>query len=210
VNSDISKTYATAYATAIVEAANHARERAKAGWAITSAIAGTIVAAGFLRGIADASVATQLLTTAAFGAWLTAAWHFLLAVTQASTPGASVTWTNARGFIERVTTESSTESAAVASTTETARQIVLAAIVLTVCALLAGLFWTSDDPQGVSLPSERVQGLLPTGCVTDEMVSGTLSSRDNLILKIKIAEPECAKGVTLLLSLPEGGGVVLD
>ena len=210
VDSEISKTFATAYSTALAEAADRARERAKTGWAVTSAIAGAIVAGGLLGGVTDASLATQLLTTAAFGFWLMAAWHFLVAVTQASTPGTNVTWVGARGFIEHVTTKSLDEGRAVAKTTETACQIVLAAMVLTVCALFAGLFWTSKDTQEVSLPASHVQGLLPPGCSPGEMVSGTLDSREDLVLQIKVTEPECAKGTTLLLSLPAGSGLIFD
>jgi hypothetical protein len=73
---------AKAYYPRAVAAADSARSRSQAGYAIASAIAAALVAAGLFGGIDERSAAVKALGVLALAAWLLAGFMFIVAVSE--------------------------------------------------------------------------------------------------------------------------------
>ena len=153
IAADVRDAVVSAYFPRAVAAPDSARNRAQAGYAISSAIATALVAAGAYVDIEDRSLAAQVLAGVALAAWIATALLYLHAVTTAvKTPLAEdADSPDPTGWLVSVLTRSQDERDLVDRRQRMATVATVAAVIVTVPALGVAL------ASSVALDKDRVE-----------------------------------------------------
>jgi hypothetical protein len=179
---DVREAVVGAYFPRAVAAPDSARNRAQAGYAISSAIATSLVAAGVYVDIADRSLPAQALAAAALASWIVAALLYLHAVTTAvQTPlGEGADSPDPTGWLVTVLTRSQDERDLVDRRLRMATIATVIAVLVTLPALGAALGSSvALDKDRVELAlSEQARATVAALCGKDvPRVRGLLESR---------------------------------
>jgi MFS family permease len=133
------------YYAAAVNSADAARTRAQNGYAIASAIAAAIVAAGLLGGIDDARSSVKVLAVLAFVAWMTVAGLFMYAVAGNVSDLNTGEKPDAASFVRAVIANVREVRAAINARSGAAQVGVVIASILTVAAVVVALIFPPDS-----------------------------------------------------------------
>jgi hypothetical protein len=144
LDDDVRKAVIEKYYDRFVGASDAARQRAQAAYAVASAIAAGLVAAGAFGGLDERPLPVKILGPTALAAWLLTAWLFLLAVSvyvrPPKNPDSSDQVKGAFAFVTEIRRRVAHERGVVDCLQQRARRMAAAAGILTVAALILAVF----------------------------------------------------------------------
>lgn len=185
---------ANAYYPREIASADAARGRAQSAYAIASAIAALLLGAGLLVNLADSPVVVRLLGSVALVAWVGSAFLYLQAVASPIDLGGATAHKGSYNFVNFVLHRIGNERAEIDRRLVLANRVSVVALLLTVIAFIAGLFWVSADEERVTmivdddgarlvdqlcgLESNTVDGVVAVEALSQDLVRIDVSAGD--------------------------------
>jgi hypothetical protein len=207
IPTDVRNAIVGAYYPRALAVPDAARSRAQAAYAIASAIAAALVAAGVFGNLDKRPANVQALALTALVLWLIAAGLYLVAV---SSPfeSASATQTGVDAFVREVLSAAKTERDRINTWQAMASAVSGVAAVVTVAALVTAITNTPSDSQAATVVlTSKTSTAVTTACGRSATkVTGTVSPGDlqKDFVSITLDKGLCSTKKKVMVSVPRG------
>jgi MFS family permease len=188
----------SAYYPRATAAADAARSRAQSAYAISSAIAGALVATGLLADLSGVEAWVKILGALALSAWFVASSLYIRAVASPVPPLETAAQPTADAFVEAVLSNARSEREAIDSRQDTANKVSLLAMGLTASTLVFALLapMPAEEKEAKLVLSPAGAGAITALCQgTPTVVAGNLdvSSLKTDFVVLKSAANVCGR-----------------